>query len=85
MAKAKVKDDGSGNNYAGCYGPKMSYSETQDFLKTMFQADDYAEIHHPNERFSTCCWGSAGCVLKGTKITVRKVSESGSHKIIDVV
>jgi hypothetical protein len=83
MAKAKTSNEE--NCYAGCYGPKMSYSEIQDFLKLAFKADDYAELNHPNERFSTSIWGLAGCVLKGTKITVRKVSNEGNHKIVKVV
>jgi len=65
MAKAKTKNDGSNTDYSGCYGPKMSYSELQDFLNSVFKADAWSETNNPNERFSTCVWGSAG-VAKST-------------------
>lgn len=69
--------------YAGCYGPKLSYAAIQNYLLDAFQADSWAEKNNPHERFATCIWGNAGCVLAGTRIRVRKVSEHGRHKIVD--
>lgn len=60
MAKVKTTEKSSSIDYTGCYGPKLSYEETQDFLKMAFKADEWAEEHNPNERFSTSCWGMAG-------------------------
>lgn len=60
MSKAKTKNDGNTNDYSGCYGPRMTYSEIQDFLKMAFKADEWSEEHNPNERFSTSVWGAAG-------------------------
>jgi len=84
MAKTKNTDKGESVDYVGCYGPRLKYSELQDFLKEAFKSDDWAEFNNPNERFSTCIWGQPGCVMAGTKIRVRKVSDTGKHNIIDV-
>ena len=79
MAKTKNNDKGATGSvdYTGCYGPRISYTELQDFLNDAFVSDNWSEENNPNERFSTCIWGSPGCVVSGTKITVRKVSNDG--------
>lgn len=90
MAKAKIKDDGTGNSYEGCYGPRMTHAEMQDFLKIMFKADDYTELHNPNERFSTCLWGGPGlsktsCIRSFEKIPVEwRGKQYPGYKIVYV-
>lgn len=83
MAKAKAKEN-AGVDYTGCYGPRMGFADTIDFLKRAFAADDWSEENNPKERFSTSIWGSSGCVLAGTKIKVRKISDNGKHNLIEV-
>lgn len=65
MAKAKSKNDGSGIDYSGCYGPRLSYQDIQNFLNSTFKADEWSEKNNPNERFSTAIWGPSG-VAKST-------------------
>jgi hypothetical protein len=66
MAKAKNTNNGNAD-YTGCYGPRLSYTEVQDFLNTAFKADEWSEQNNPGERFSTCIFGQPG-VAKTTCI-----------------
>lgn len=60
MSKKNKNQEDEVSMYEGCYGPRLSYPDMKDFLKTAFAADDWSEAHNPGERFSTCIWGPAG-------------------------
>jgi len=54
----KDKDQEQDLSYEGCYGPKLSYSELDDFLAESFSLN--YEIKNDRDRFSTCVWGHSG-------------------------
>lgn len=68
----------------GCYGEQVNYDGLREFLEDAFQSNRDVEESGSEERFATCVWGHAGCVLGDTEVEVRKVRDDGCHKIIVV-
>jgi hypothetical protein len=50
-------------SYAGCYGPRVTYDELDDFLEESFSLNN--EINSDRDRFSTCVWGHSGVGKSG--------------------
>jgi hypothetical protein len=71
-------------SYQGCYGEKVAPSQLVQFLDDMFLINTEAEASKSDERFATCIWGHAGCVLADTVVEVRKIKDGGHHKIVTV-
>lgn len=83
MAKEK-KDQQEEQSFSGCYGEKMTYMELNQFLEDAFESNREAELAGSDERFATCIWGHAGCVLADTEVEVRKIGDGMCHKLIVV-
>ena len=69
---------------SGCYGSNVNMADLKMFLEHAFAADDVDAINNKTERFATCVWGPAGCVLPDTEIEVRKVGSDCPHNFIVV-
>lgn len=81
MAKATAKEKEEDISYQGCYGEKIQPTQLLTFLDDIFQINNEVEKSGTNERFATCVWGHAGCVLGDTIVEVRKVGNNGIHKL----
>jgi len=84
MADKKDKDQDQELSLKGCYGEQVAYDGLLSFLEDAFASNRDAEAQDSNERFATCIWGHAGCVLEDTEIEVRKIGDGKHHKIIIV-
>jgi hypothetical protein len=79
MGKAKDKEDEI--DFKGCYGERVLPSQLLSFLDDVFDINTSVEKTTAGERFATCIWGHAGCVLADTVVEVRKVGNKGIHKL----
>ena len=80
----KKKVNEKEQTYDGCYGEQVGYEGLDMFLDDVFAMNLEADKSKLNERFATCVWGHAGCVLADTEIEVRKIGNGNHHKIIVV-
>lgn len=79
------KDENVGEqSFEGCYGSQVTYDQLDCFIQDSFQSNRDSEESGCDERFATCIWGHAGCVLGDTEIEVRKIGEGKHHNIIVV-
>jgi hypothetical protein len=78
----KKSQDATEMDFQGCYGERIAPSQLVTFLEDVFDINSDPTLTNPNERFATCVWGHAGCVLADTEIEVRKVGEGEKHIIV---